>query len=186
MITRLVTLFIMLLALAGAHAALAAPAATAAPAARLSSAATACAIRPAPSPTAASSTPWSMTDTWPGGFVASLEMQAVAPPVPGRGSAWLRTDIALVAGEPCSPHASFIALVDTANGVAVRTAPTEWMFPNLDLTIHLHRQPTGTWVGLDTSVTFGPAGHGLTSSVLHDELGPIGRAEQILTVRPLG
>ncbi|MFC5928818.1 thioesterase family protein [Cryobacterium melibiosiphilum] len=130
--------------------------------------------------------PWTMTDTWPGGFVASLEMQAVAPPVAGRVSAWLRTDIALVAGEPSSAHASFIALVDTANGVAVREHPTEWMFPNLDLTIHLHRQPTGAWVGLDTSVTFGPAGHGLTSSVLHDELGPIGRAEQILTVRPLG
>lgn len=129
---------------------------------------------------------WSMTDTWPGGFVASLEMKTPAPPKPGRTSAWLRTDIALVAGEPSSAHAAFIALVDTANGVAVRESPTEWMFPNLDLTIHLHRQPTGVWVGLDTSVTFGPAGHGLTSSVLHDELGPIGRAEQILTVRQLG
>ena len=128
---------------------------------------------------------WSMTDTWPGGYVASLEMRTVGPPQPGRTSAWLRSDMALVAGQPSSAHASFIALVDTANGVAVRESPTEWMFPNLDLTIHLHRQPTGRWVGLDTTVTFGPAGHGLTSSVLHDESGPIGRAEQILTVRPL-
>ncbi|TFD52240.1 thioesterase family protein [Cryobacterium frigoriphilum] len=132
------------------------------------------------------SAPWSMTDTWPGGYVASLEAKSVAPPQPGRASAWLRSDFDLVAGEPSSAHASFIALVDTANGVAARESPTEWMFPNLDLTIHLHRQPTGPWVGLDTTVTFGPAGHGLTSSVLHDELGPIGRAEQILTVRPMG
>lgn len=61
----------------------------------------------------------------------------------------------------------------------------DWTYPNLDLTTHLHRQPTGNWVGLDTTVTFGPAGHGLTSSVLHDATGPVGRAEQILTVRPM-
>ncbi|KFF60269.1 thioesterase [Cryobacterium sp. MLB-32] len=138
-----------------------------------------------PMPSSDAAAPWSMSDTWPGGYVASLELKTIAPPLPGRTSAWLRSDIALVAGEPTSPHAAFIALVDTANGVAVRESPTEWMYPNLDLTIHLHRQPTGQWVGLDTTVTFGPAGHGLTSSVLHDEAGPIGRAEQILTVRPM-
>ncbi|WP_104134013.1 thioesterase family protein [Cryobacterium sp. Y62] len=138
---------------------------------------------PLPSPD--TGVPGSMADTWPGGFVASLEMSTLAPPQPGKASAWLRTDVALVAGQPSSPHASFIALVDTANGVAVRESPMDWMFPNLDLTIHLYRQPTGNWVGLDTTVTFGAAGLGLTSSVLHDELGAIGRAEQILTVRPM-
>ncbi|KGJ75144.1 thioesterase [Cryobacterium roopkundense] len=140
---------------------------------------------PEPMPSPDSASPWPMAATWPGGYVASLEPRTVAPPLPGRSGAWLRSEIALVAGQPSSAHASYIALVDTANGVAVRESPTEWMYPNLDLTIHLHRQPTGHWVGLDTTVTFGPAGHGLTSSVLHDEDGPIGRAEQILTVRPM-
>ncbi|MFO7690225.1 MAG: thioesterase family protein [Cryobacterium sp.] len=139
----------------------------------------------APLPSPGMAEPWSMSDIWPGGFVGSLEARTLAPPQPGRTSAWLSSNVALVAGQPSTPHASFIALVDAANGVAVRESPTEWMFPNLDLTIHLHRQPTGTWVGLDTTVTFGPAGHGLTSTVLHDEAGPIGRAEQVLTVRPL-
>ncbi|WP_306185122.1 site-specific integrase [Streptomyces sp. MK5] len=32
--------------------------------------------------------------------------------------------------------------------------------------------------------TFGPAGQGLTSTVLHDITGPVGHAQQILTVRP--
>lgn len=59
------------------------------------------------------------------------------------------------------------------------------MFPNVDLTVHLHRQQRGAWTGLDTTVTFGPSGQGLTSSVLHDLDGSVGRAEQILTVRPL-
>ena len=134
---------------------------------------------------AENSMPWAMTDTWPGGYVASLETRVVTLPLPGRGSAWLRTDIALVVGELSSAHASFIALVDTANGVAVRESPLDVAYPNLDLTIHLYRQPRGDWVGLDTTVTFGPAGHGLTSTVLHDEAGPVGRAEQILTVRPI-
>jgi len=138
-----------------------------------------------PLPAPDSTTPWAMADTWPGGYVASLEMRTVGSPRQGRTSAWLRTPIALVAGQSSSAHASFITLVDTANGIAVRQSPTDWMYPNLDLTIHLHRQPTGDWVGLDTTVTFGPAGHGLTSSVIHDEAGAIGRAEQILTVRPI-
>lgn len=40
---------------------------------------------------------------------------------------------------PAGPLASYVALVDTANGIAVREQPTAWMFPNVDLTIHLHR-----------------------------------------------
>ena len=60
------------------------------------------------------------------------------------------------------------------------------MFPNVDLSIHLYRSPVWGWVGLDTTVIFGADGVGLTSTTLHDRLGPVGRAEQILTVRPLG
>ncbi len=59
------------------------------------------------------------------------------------------------------------------------------MFPNVDLSIHLYRQPEGRWVGLDTGVVFGRDGQGLTSTVLHDMHGPVGQAQQILTVRPL-
>ncbi|GGN34134.1 thioesterase family protein [Streptomyces fuscichromogenes] len=128
---------------------------------------------------------WPMTETWPGGYIASLDVRPLAPPGPGRTTAWVSTSLDLVAGEPSSPLASYLALVDTANGIAVRQPPTAWMFPNVDLTVHLHRQPVGDWVGLDTTVTFGPTGQGLTSTVLHDLTGPVGHAQQILTVRPL-
>ncbi len=67
----------------------------------------------------------------------------------------------------------------------MRETPREWMFPNLDLTIHLMRRPTGRWLGLDTTVSFGPTGQGLTSSVLHDQEGPLGSVQQTLTVRPI-
>ncbi|WLQ41434.1 thioesterase family protein [Streptomyces laculatispora] len=128
--------------------------------------------------------PWAMADVWPGGYIASIDVRPLAPPRPGRTTAWISTPLDLVAGEPVSTLASYIALVDTANGIAVRQQPGAWTFPNVDLTIHLHRQPEGRWTGLDTTVVFGPTGQGITSTVLHDINGPVGQAQQILTVRP--
>ena len=127
---------------------------------------------------------WPMTSVWPGGYIASLDVRPVAPPQPGRTTAWVSTRIGLVAGETASDLASYVALVDTANGLAAREDPDRWMFPNVDLTIHLHRRPVGPWVGLDTTVAFGPTGQGVTSTVLHDLTGAVGHAQQILTLRP--
>lgn len=127
----------------------------------------------------------SLTHVWPGGFVSSLDVRHCGEPSPGRSQTWVSTDINLLADRPTSDLARFVGLIDTANGVAVRQSPAEWMFPNVDLTVHLYRQPRGRWVGLDTTVTFGTDGHGLTSTVLHDIEGPVGRSEQILIVKPL-
>lgn len=128
---------------------------------------------------------WPMTHMWTGGYVNSIDVQPVTTPTPGRVTAWISTPCALVAGETGSPLASFLAQVDVANGIAARQDPRVWMFPNLDLTVHLHRQPVGTWTGLDASVTFGSTGQGVTSTVLHDVNGPVGHALQTLTVRRL-
>ncbi|MBC7300340.1 MAG: thioesterase family protein [Nocardia sp.] len=127
---------------------------------------------------------WPLSAVWPGGYIASIDTRAVGIPQPGRTAAWVHSSMDLVSAEPVDPLASYIALVDTANGIAVRQEPTKWMFPNVDLTVHLYRQPEGEWTGLDTTVTFGHTGQGLTSTVLHDIRGPVGVAEQILTLRP--
>ena len=140
---------------------------------------------PDPLPSPESLPPWEMSSLWPGGYIASLDTRVVGTREPGRNTAWVSSPVDLVAGETASPLASYVARVDTANGIAVRQDPTRWMFPTVDLTIHFHRQPEGEWTGLDTSVTFGSTGQGLTSTELHDISGPVGRAEQILTVRPL-
>jgi hypothetical protein len=128
---------------------------------------------------------WPLTSVWPGGYIASLDVRPVGSPQPGRTTAWISTPAPLVADEPVRDVARFVGLVDTANGIAVRQSPKKWMFPNVDLTIHLFRQPEGAWAGLDTSVVFGEHGQGLTSTNLHDLQGPVGKAEQILTIRPL-
>lgn len=127
--------------------------------------------------------PYRMSDTWPGGFVRSVIARSAGAPRPGRATVWVSTDTALVGGEQAGALAGYIGLIDAANGVAVRTPPTDWLFPNVDLTVHLFRQPVGSWVGLDTTVSFGPAGQGLTSSVLHDADGPVGTAAQSLLLR---
>jgi len=130
-----------------------------------------------------SAEPWNGADLWGGGFIASLEFRTLPGWRPGRGRAWVRTPHPLVEDRPVSALAGYVGLIDTANGVAVRSAPTELLFPNTDLTIHLIREPRGEWLGLDTEVSYGPGGIGLTSSVLHDLDGPVGRAAQSLTLR---
>jgi hypothetical protein len=132
-------------------------------------------------------TPLDASATWSGGYIRSIEVLRGPGGGPGEGQAWLRTALPLVDGEPVTPLAAFLGLVDTATGMNARLDPRAWSFPNLDLTVHLFRTPLGgpgRWIGLDTLVTVGAGGVGLTSTTLHDEAGPVGRAEQILTVRP--
>jgi len=139
---------------------------------------------PMPGPDGLDAAP--LSDVWPGGYIASLECRVPEPTRPGRGRMWVRTPLDLVAGRETSPLAGYVGLVDTANGVAPLQSPRAWAYPNVDLTIHLFRAPVGRWVGLDTTVSWGPDGQGLTAAVLHDERGPVGRSAQILLVRPLG
>ena len=124
-----------------------------------------------------------LTEVWPGGYIGQLEARQARPVRPGRGATWVTSPAVLVSGDEPDPLAEFVARIDTANGVAVRQSPEEWAFPNVDLTVHLFREPAGAWTGLDTSVDWGPTGLGVTSSVLHDVSGPVGRAEQSLTLR---
>lgn len=127
--------------------------------------------------------PWEPSSLWPGGFLASLEVRR-APSGPGRARYWVCTAHELVEGEPASATARAAGLLDLANGMAVRVSPEEAAFPNVDLTAHLLAEPDEGWLGFDTSVSFGVDGLGVTNSVIHGALGPIGTVAQILTIRP--
>lgn len=128
--------------------------------------------------------PWDASSVWPGDFIAGIEVRR-RQFSPGRAHYWAHTPVELVAGEPVSDTARFVGLVDIANGMAVRAAPTEVAFPNVDLTVHLFRAPVGQWNGTDLTVSFGATGHGLTHSIIHDVEGPVGAVSQSLTVRPM-
>lgn len=126
---------------------------------------------------------WDAASVWPGGFIASVEVRR-RQVEPGRAAFWVRTPVPLIEGEEVSSLARTTGLFDIANGMTVRADPAQIAFPNLDLTAHLFTEPRGEWVGFDTTVSFGPGGVGLTSSVVHDVHGPIGTVSQSLTVRP--
>lgn len=134
------------------------------------------------------SVPWNGMTRWPGGFIKTLQGRSNPNHRPGRGRAWLHSPITMLdGGEHSSPLVRLLGLADSANGVAARLAPGPggFMFPNVDLSLHIYREPVGEWLGLDTHVTVAGDGIGLTSSVLNDIEGPFARSEQILTIRPI-
>lgn len=124
---------------------------------------------------------------WPGAYIHSLDIRTLPGHAPGHGRAWIKPLHPLVSPGPFSDLARLIGVADTSNGIAVRVEPGPggYAFPNVDLQLHLYREPHGEWLGLQNSVTFGRDGIGLTSTVLCDVSGPFGRAEQILTIRSL-
>lgn len=137
----------------------------------------------APLPSAESMPAWDPASVWPGGFIQNVQVRRLDHG-PGRAQYWARALQPLLADEPVSALARAATLFDLSNGMAVRADPKDVAFPNLDLTAHLFTLPQGEWLGFDTSVSFGPQGIGLTSTVLHDMHGPIGSIGQVLTVRP--
>lgn len=134
---------------------------------------------------------WDGMAHWGGGFIRSITTHADPNRRAGRGIVWVHSPFNMVEGQPTSDFVRLIGLVDTANGIVPRIqqdtsqGKVEWLFPNLDLQIHMHRLPQGQWLGLETVQQIGTDGVGLTSSVLHDVHGVFGRSEQILTVRKL-
>lgn len=124
---------------------------------------------------------------WPGGYIAQLRLRQHPSARPGRGQTWVSSSFPLVEGE-AAPFGEFIRDLDAANGMVTRTRPMGggYAFPNVDLQVHLLRAPEGEWKGLDTRVSFGADGVGLTSSTVHDAAGVVGHLEQTLTVRRVG
>ncbi len=134
-------------------------------------------------PSPGTMSPLAFSAVWGGGFVRSLEVRQDSRSRPGRGRSWIRARHPLVAGEVDPLVAGFLKVVDTANGLVARHPPDQVYFPNVDLTVHLVRQPIAGWVGFDTRVNVGPGGLGETSTILSDIDGPVGTVAQSLTVR---
>ena len=123
-------------------------------------------------------------DGWSTGYAAAVEWRFAEGTEPGRAQVWARARIPLLPDEEPSGLQRVLTIADSASGVSSRLDMREWMFINTDLTIHLHREPAGEWVGMDASTAIGPDGAGTGTSALHDASGPVGRGEQALLVTP--
>jgi hypothetical protein len=118
------------------------------------------------------------------GFWRAVEMRRAVGSWTEAGPAtiWFRLRVPIVAGEEPSPLQRVAAAADFGNGVSAALERGRYLFINPDLSIHLHRYPTGEWVALDALTVAEAYGVGLAESVLHDERGRIGRSLQSLLV----
>lgn len=105
---------------------------------------------------------------------------------PGPGSAWFRLTVPIAPGVDTTPLTRVAAAADYGNGIAPPLDLREHLFVNPDLTVHLHREPAGEWVALDSRSVVHAHGSGLTTSTLSDARGRIGTALQSLFVDTRG
>jgi hypothetical protein len=104
----------------------------------------------------------------------------------GPATVWMRMRVPLVEGEEPSPLVRVLVAADSGNGVSAALDWRRFIFVNVDLTVHLHREPAGEWVCLDAVTLPEPTGLGLSDTLLLDERGRLGRAAQTLLVDSRG
>jgi len=100
----------------------------------------------------------------------------------GEACAWFRPRFPLVDDEAVSPLARVAMAADFGNGISRVLDFQDHVFVNTDLTIHLHREPVGEWVLLESRTRLERHGAGLATSTLYDEQGALGLAAQSLFV----
>jgi hypothetical protein len=100
----------------------------------------------------------------------------------GPAFAWFRLRVPLLAGEAPSPLQRLAAAGDFGNGIATAVSWRTHVFINPDLTLYVERPPAGEWIGLDAVTRVEGDGTGVSDSVVYDERGRVGRAQQGLYV----
>ena len=101
---------------------------------------------------------------------------------PGPATVWMRSRVAVVAGEELTPLQRVLVGVDSGNGVSSTLDVRRHLFINTDLVVALHRMPVGEWICLDAVTVPERTGIGMSDTALFDERGGIGRATQVLLV----
>lgn len=100
----------------------------------------------------------------------------------GASQVWLAQRVPLVAGEEPSPAQRTMVVADAGNGVSAAVDFARFSFVNSDLSVHLHRDPVGEWIGMDARTLVQPTGAGLATTTLHDRRGPVGSGNQTLVI----
>lgn len=118
------------------------------------------------------------------GYIAAMEWRFTEGSFgrPGPGAVWARTRIPLVAGEAVSPLQRALLLADSASGLGSELDFAKWLVINTDLTVALHRDPSGEWLRMWAALHADPGGSGLVEATLADRDGDLGRVLQTLLV----
>jgi len=118
------------------------------------------------------------------GYHTAMEWKAVAGAFlePGPATVWMRMRQPLVEGEEPTPLQRALVAADVGNGISAVLDWREYIFINVDLTVHFERMPVGEWICVDAITRPQPTGIGTAESVLSDERTRIGRAAQSLLI----
>lgn len=103
----------------------------------------------------------------------------------GIGQVWMRLPVPVIEGQPCSAMVQAATLADFGNGIAQLRIAADTGTINTDITLYLHREPSGEWLGLDARSCMQDNGNGLVETTLYDEAGPVGRVLQATLAMPL-
>lgn len=105
-------------------------------------------------------------------------------PDPGPTKCWMKT-LPLLDNEVPSPFQRICPLADCGNAFGRNADPWDSAtFANADLTVALHREPQGEWLGSHAHGYWEPDGIGLADAQLFDRHGAVGHALQTLVLRP--
>lgn len=103
----------------------------------------------------------------------------------GPKALWVRFGHEHVAGTPLSPLVRVASIADFGGGLGTMLDRRAWTSANLDITVHLVREPEGEWLLCDASTASDGLGFARSDMVIADRRGPFARAHQILFVAPV-
>ncbi|MET0138341.1 MAG: thioesterase family protein [Sphingobium sp.] len=104
----------------------------------------------------------------------------------GPKTLWVRFGHQHVAGVPLSPLVRTASIADFGGGLGTMLDRDRWTSANVDISVHLVREPVGEWILCDASTASDGNGFARSDMVLADEQGAFARAHQILFVAPTG
>lgn len=136
-------------------------------------------------------TVWTGEEPWGGPMPDDLETVPASPltmggmwdiriatgnlAVPAPRSLWMRENRAMVGGEPLTPFGRVVAGVDYVSPMALM-GDKGLKYINTDVTVSLHREPRGEWIGYRSRAHGASDGVAIGECDLFDEQGRIGWA----------
>lgn len=102
----------------------------------------------------------------------------------GKLAAWMRPRVELIAGERTSPLQRVLICADAGHGLGSALDTRAWNFVNPDLTVQMHRLPSGEWLGMEAQTWSEPLGFGVCRTRLSDPRGDLGIVLQSQVIRP--
>jgi hypothetical protein len=133
-----------------------------------------------------STTELAIPDGWGRGYLDAVEWRWVSGSLaePGPACVWARPRIDLIADRTSSAVERLLIVADSASGISSVANPTEMLFVNLGLCVHLRRDPIADWVWMAAETRLTGNGSGVATGVIGDRHGDAARTEQMLFVQP--